>query len=793
MSRWLSSVNNLLEKLDGTVEDAIEDQRDEDVDNLDSILAKRGLSEQLEEEEEVLMAVQQEEFQQQEVIPEDGEMEEQQQGEESLDHSHGVVVDEKGEEEEVASDFSVVEAVEKEESSPSSSIVVVENEPTEQGSDDSKEEDKREEDDDKPEPANVEDTDAADDAADDSENKEDADATIDTPTADVEESSPTTEQKEGDENVETIKAVVEDIISPPSSSSSNHNKPVSRSIPPQNVVPTPTSSVSDKALKLAQSHAREAQKESRTLRRHVVSLNKQLESAESELEAQRSELGQAGEKLDKDRKKYKEEKEKLVAKQTEDVKTSKKQTEQTVADLKTEHDAVIQQMQQRIQVAEEKRMQEGGDWTKELQNTVDRERELIRKVALIEDEKITLLSQITTLQSQEERLQSRLDSISNTADSAYMREREAEDKLDMALSMHARQLAQRQAREADLERTIADLSANLANNSSALGGDAEGDSAAGAGNTMKLKSQVFSLEEDFATAKAQLESEKQRVMIMQHELRDMSKERTLEVSSARSKQHQFDRKIADMSLQISKLQSNLREAQKGSSYSSSDMMSGGADSSTVQELTEQLVRQQEKMGQTTSELSALKIRLQVATSRAQKAEEALSQTGPFDAESSPESGNYGGGSSTMVRRRRRGGQEIGSIRQAINLNAPRDENTERIGKAIDAVDKFSQDTGKYLRSNPLARGGFIVYLLVLHLWTFVVLFLHTHKFETVHGDFGAANHLAHGPHALMQQHDPEIFKQVIADKIAAKQEVAADIPVEKDAVMKSGDGEVIET
>jgi hypothetical protein len=198
------------------------------------------------------------------------------------------------------------------------------------------------------------------------------------------------------------------------------------------------------------------------------------------------------------------------------------------------------------------------------------------------------------------------------------------------------------------------------------------------------------------------------------------------------------------------------------------------------------VRQQEKMDQTTSELSALRNRLQVATSRAQKAEDALTHANSFDVESGPESGNYGG-NSTVVRRRKRGQREIGSIRQAINLNSQRDENSERIGKAIDAVDNFSVQTGKYLRYNPLARGGFILYLLVLHLWTFVVLFLHTHKFETVHGDFGAANNLAHGPHALMQQHDPEIFKQVIAEKNAAAQAaVAGDAPVKID-VVETGD------
>lgn len=60
------------------------------------------------------------------------------------------------------------------------------------------------------------------------------------------------------------------------------------------------------------------------------------------------------------------------------------------------------------------------------------------------DEKSTLLSQISTLQAQQAALEIRLESVSQTADNAMEREREAEDRLDAALSMHARQLTQRQ-------------------------------------------------------------------------------------------------------------------------------------------------------------------------------------------------------------------------------------------------------------------------------------------------------------------------------------------------------------
>lgn len=48
------------------------------------------------------------------------------------------------------------------------------------------------------------------------------------------------------------------------------------------------------------------------------------------------------------------------------------------------------------------------------------------------------------LQSNSEGLGNRLEAMSQAADNAMLREREAEDKLDAALSVHARQLSQRQ-------------------------------------------------------------------------------------------------------------------------------------------------------------------------------------------------------------------------------------------------------------------------------------------------------------------------------------------------------------
>lgn len=61
--------------------------------------------------------------------------------------------------------------------------------------------------------------------------------------------------------------------------------------------------------------------------------------------------------------------------------------------------------------------------------------------------------------------------------------------------------------------------------------------------------------------------------------------------------------------------------------------------------------------------------------------------------------------------------------------------------------------GKYLKRNPLARGGFISYLVLIHLWTFVLLFFHAHSFDTIaERDFGTGGGGSpHGPQAIMQQ------------------------------------------
>ena len=250
---------------------------------------------------------------------------------------------------------------------------------------------------------------------------------------------------------------------------------------------------------------------------------------------------------------------------------------------------------------------------------------------------------------------------------------------------------------------------------------------------------------------------------LHQELREMSKQATEEASIAHAKQLQHDRQTADFNVTISKLQSSLREAERSSSSKSSDDKASKESSpetaNQLKLLSEEVMRLREKVANQNSESVAMRNRLKVATDRATKAEDELtearmirSSSGNLDIESGLPNG--------MSRRRRGGDQSGPSIRSVMRLEPGQGEGKEQIGKVVDALDSFAVSSGKIMRKNPLARAGFIAYLLLIHIWTFILIFFHAHNFESVHGDFGAGVSVSHGPHALMQQHplsDPKLI------------------------------------
>ena len=144
-----------------------------------------------------------------------------------------------------------------------------------------------------------------------------------------------------------------------------------------------------------------------------------------------------------------------------------------------------------------------------------------------------------------------------------------------------------------------------------------------------------------------------------------------------------------------------------------------------------------------TERSTLKSRLLDAQNRSTRAEKALQQLqDPED-----EYGDYYESSYSSLTRR--GGKLLGGgegssdsieddygalkgkgskVTQGLERIGVKIKSAPQVAKAVDAMDSMTLITGKFLRSYPLLRLAFVVYLLVLHLWVLLVLVV---KMETI--------------------------------------------------------------
>lgn len=502
--------------------------------------------------------------------------------------------------------------------------------------------------------------------------------------------------------------------------------------------------------------SKEAQKEVRVLRRHIVKLNSTLEQAEGEIMALRDELERAAERMEKDRSRAKDLKEAAQKRHAEELAANRKQHDQALKEQQSRFEEQLETYKSKLHELEHRRKQEGGDWNKEIAQAYEREQQMSNRVALLEDEKTVLLNQISTLQSQQVALCSRVESLTQTSENAMTREREAEDRLDAVLSQHARQISQRQAREAELERTIHQLNSALAaraNKDGTLPSQVSDKASAG---DSSLMARIEALERDLNASHSQLALEKERSEMLHIQLKEMSKESTQEATSTQVQQLQYERRVAEMTLTISRLEASLRDAQnetyRGEKLNNRDP-SDEELAQQVKLLSEEVVRLRDNLGNSSSELKTLKSRLQGALERATKAEDELASATALVGSDMYDSMELGSGNreslSATARRRKPTGLQNSTIRAAMRLTSAQGDRTEQLAKVVDAVDGFAVTTGKYLRKNPMARAGFIVYLLLIHIWTFVLLFLHAHNFETLKADDIA---MAVGPHALIDFH-----------------------------------------
>jgi len=517
-------------------------------------------------------------------------------------------------------------------------------------------------------------------------------------------------------------------------------------------------------LKTSQSQIQALSSQTRTL-------ETKLEAANAEIQAQAEELRRAGERMEKDRVRAQEEREDLLDEQEEELEQVHQRHKDEVDGIRKQYESQIMELTNQLHTEETKRRKEGGDYTQELQDAIERERIALKQLNDAITESTQFKTDIARLEQQQSSLQTKLDVALQSVKTATEREREAEDKLDASISLHSKQTIQRQSREAELEKTIFELGTALTlerqrqqpvtnHVTAATSSDSDGE-------MYKNKFEVVS--EEVESLKVQLNMETQRREALQEELNDISKERSEEASNVLARQRLQDRKVSEMEMTISRLKTQVHEQKSkptgfGSMEKDPKMLYQELDEARrdIESLSGQVLRHQAVAENSKSEILALKGRLQATVNRAEQAEKSL-QTASMQSGRSSAVGGGGGGGTTMtsssrlyemegggivggMRRRVKGGRNRnatgGTISAALQISPTTTTSrgstsplTQQVGATLDALDSWMVDTGSFMRHEPLARLAFMTYLIMLHLWTFALVIFHT--VEEPHADFGS--------------------------------------------------------
>ena len=517
-----------------------------------------------------------------------------------------------------------------------------------------------------------------------------------------------------------------------------------------------------------------ATKELRKLRRHVLQLNSDLDAAEREIEAQRAELDRAAGRMERDRSRHKQEKESAETSHKAEVAALVASHDRAMQQLKESHDSAVSEMEERVHRAEQQRAKEGGERDIELANALDRERASLASTAKLQDEKTTMNERITSLMTEVSRLETRLEHATSQMELAAERERNAEEQLDKALSLHARQLSQRQQRESKLEQTVADLGAALVvakgKIEAGMGGeDFRRANSAPEEDPLDLKARLQDAHDEIETLRAQLQLERQRCSTLHNELQDLSKEQADELSGAHAKQRQYERKISDLTTLVAKLQSSLRRAAGdkallvGDDATASGEYTGiqhsGDEKKETDHLRKQIMSLSEQQTKMRSEISTLKNRLRSSSLRAETAEKGLEaanqriQAMLSGMSSTDEEMGLTGrrkkraSSANPARRGFHKSTKVESISSSLGLQPGRFPTggwREMLSSLLDTFDALAIDLGSHFRHFPVSRLAFMLYLLILHMWAFFLLVYHAHA-QGTGGDF-------HGPEALVRSY-----------------------------------------
>ena len=530
---------------------------------------------------------------------------------------------------------------------------------------------------------------------------------------------------------------------------------------------------------------------SQQLQQRVALLEERLQTSEHEVEAQAEELRRAGDDIRQLRSRTKEEREDLFDDHDDEILDIQRENQIQVDRLREEYERTIAEWKDRFESEESLRQKQGEEFDKELR---DAHRIKIDALEKLDDVMVTKNSLQARLDVVEKEAKATLES----ADAISATEKRAREELDKALTMHAKQMAQRQRREAELEQNILNLGSALTAAGSTQ--DTPPQQYQQNNSTKKLhdfdyKEKSEQITEELETVKVELTMESQRREALQQQLNEVSNERKEEISISQSRQHQHDQKIAHLESTIHRLQASVRSFQSEQQQQQQQQSGNSADydgytttiddnvlnnnndqnargrpfqkdfESTKQEiakLSEQLIRQRDHAENAKSEILTLRGRLRAANIRADEAEKAhfdsqntmivSSRSSPLSRAYDMESGKVGGGGGSsangklmLTRRRIKGGfrGNVRSIRSVLpclshvggRVTADGGA-TEQVARTIDAIDSWMVSTGSFMRHEPFARLVLLLYFIVLHCWSFALVVFHTTT-EVEHGDFGS--------------------------------------------------------
>ena len=272
--------------------------------------------------------------------------------------------------------------------------------------------------------------------------------------------------------------------------------------------------------------------------------------------------------------------------------------------------------------------------------------------------------------------------------------------------------------------------------------------------------------EEVESTKTDLAVAKQQYRALEQEFQDYVQERQPDgedvASTQQRMQQEYEQRIATLTQQLDVYQANPTSTSNVSEHLQQLQHDLQESQERLVSLSDQLLRQQTVMDTQKSEISSLKSRLKVATTRAETAEAQPVSTlemmelgssaaaAKTDSLSRPTQRRIKGGYSTsntshrsiravlglppslvtsQQQQRPRGLRLRSGGSNYHNLNLP-----QQIALTIDAIDTWMIETGYLLRQEPWARLGLAVYFCLIHLFCFTLVAFHTIEIE--HGDLG---------------------------------------------------------